>query len=237
LKTIKAIPAFILATLIGLAVQSTAQADITTGLVGYWKLNDGSGSSTTADSSGNSNTGTLANFADPAFMNMWTTGGPVNNNTLTFNQNGENTNCVVVPNSTSLGNPTTAKAWTVAAWVKLGVAGGSQVNNAGIVAKGNLNAEQYALYMSGGKFQGTMHNAAASGTESVTSTFTPVANLWYHVAYIFRTGINPEAYMYINGVSNNVGALNTFTTVYSTNLPLVIGNRYNKQPPVSRHHR
>jgi hypothetical protein len=223
----KTIIATILALLIGHTLQSTARADITTGLEGYWKLNDGSGSPTAADTSGNSNTGTLTSFADTTFMNMWTTGGPVGNTTLTFNQNGENTNYVTVPNSTSLNAPTTAKAWTVAVWVKLSVAGSSQVNNAGIVAKGNLNAEQYALYINGGKFQGTMHNAGDTGTESVTSTFTPLANVWYHVAYVFRTGINPEAYIYINGVSNNVGALNTFTTVYSTNLPVTIGNRYN----------
>jgi len=44
-----------------------SQADITTGLVGYWKFDEGSGT-TVADSSGNNNTGTL--FNGP----IWTTG-------------------------------------------------------------------------------------------------------------------------------------------------------------------
>jgi len=46
-----------------------AHADITTGLYGEWKLNEGSGT-TAADSSGNSNTGTLSGVVAPG----WATG-------------------------------------------------------------------------------------------------------------------------------------------------------------------
>lgn len=134
-----------LATLVALSLHFNARADITTSLSGYWKLNDGPGSSTATDSSGNANTGTLTGFANGTFVNMWTNGGPVNNTTLFFNQNGETANYITVANSSTINQGQVNREWTLSAWVKPSVAGGSQVANAGIVAKGKLNLEQYTL--------------------------------------------------------------------------------------------
>src|ERR1019366_5109600 len=61
----------------GAWVSTGPVGNTTTGLVGWWKLDDGSGTSA-ADSSGTGNTGTLTN--GPA----WTTGG-MNNGALSFN--------------------------------------------------------------------------------------------------------------------------------------------------------
>jgi len=150
-----------------------AHADITTGLVGYWPLNDGPGSAITADGSGNGNTGSLTNFADATFNNMWTTTtDPTNGGAyaLQFNTGGAagsttfGTNTFVnIADSSSLDQPTQTKQWTLSAWVNCSVAPGSEPANAGIVCKGELNKEAYALYLSGGHFTTIFHNSADSG--------------------------------------------------------------------------
>jgi autotransporter-associated beta strand protein len=220
-----------LAALTSASLLLNARADITTGLVGYWSLAAGPGSSTVVDLSGNGNTGTLTNYTDATYKNMWTTNSDPTNGwpyALKFTNSlaGFGTNTyVVIPDSTSLDSPTANKAWTVAAWVNCSVAGGSELANAGIVCKGNSGLEAYSLYMSGGHFVGDQRNAAGSGGQSVSSTITPAAGTWYHVVATFRTGINPQMYMYINGVYNSVANSNTYTTVYSTSLPVTIGCR------------
>src|SRR5262249_54662515 len=107
-------------------------------------------------------------------------------------------------------------------------AGASEPANAGIISKGNLNAEAYALYMSGGKFVGIFHNVSLGSAETATSTTVPVAGTWYHVAVTVlepKGSANAEAIMYVNGVVQSGANANTFTTVYSTNLPVTIGAR------------
>ncbi len=83
----------------------TAGTDITTGLVGWWKLDETSGTSAT-DSSGSNNTGTLANGP------VWTKQGTIAG-TLKFDGVDDK---VEVPNATSLG---ITGAMTLSAWVKL----------------------------------------------------------------------------------------------------------------------
>ncbi|MGH7931313.1 MAG: LamG-like jellyroll fold domain-containing protein, partial [Candidatus Binatia bacterium] len=82
-----------------------------TGLVGYWKFDEGSGTSA-ADSSGNGNTGTLT------FGPTWTTTTPVNpgptfNNPYALDFDGVD-DYVVINDSPSLDTP---DAFTVAAWI------------------------------------------------------------------------------------------------------------------------
>ena len=215
-----------LSSLLAAAFVFSARADITTGLKGYWTFDEGSGS-LAADASGNGNNGTLTNFADTGFTTMWTNG--IVTNAIVFNQNGETTNYVVVPNSTSINAGQAAKEWTLSAWVKPSVAGGSQVGNAGIIAKGKLNLEEYALYLSGGKFQTRLRNSAGSGTMTATGTTTPGANQWYHVIAIVKEPrqafLNSEALIYVNGTKESSTDSNTYTTDYASTEPLVIGAR------------
>jgi hypothetical protein len=221
----------------------SARADITTGLVGYWKLAEGPGHSTVADSSGYVNTGTLTNFTDATYNNMWTTIVDPTNvyaDALQFTNGGPafGTNtCVIVPNSTSLNTPVSTVGYTVAAWVYPTVAGSAQTNNAGICAKGLLNAEEYALYVSGGNFVGIYHNSGNSATYTVASsgvTITP--NTWYHVVYAFGRvagGVyiypnNSAEAIFINGQLNNTSmGGQTRTTVSSDSYPVTIGDRPN----------
>src|ERR1035438_5415101 len=144
--TTKALTTAALAALTSASLLLNARADITTGLVGYWPFDDGSGS-TAADSTANANAGTLVNFSASTYTTMWTTNAWLTN-ALLFNQSGEGTDTYVsVNDSTSIQSMTTAKQWTLSAWVKPSVAGGSQTANAGIISKGNLNLESFSLYM------------------------------------------------------------------------------------------
>jgi hypothetical protein len=222
-KTLRTI---ILAILLTASLLFNARADITTSLQGYWTFDAGSGSSA-ADSSGNANAGTLTNFADTGFTTMWVNG--IISKALIFNQNGETTNYVSVPNSTSINAGQVAREWTLSCWVKPSVAGGSQTGNAGIIAKGKLGLEEYSLYITGGKFQTRVRNAAGTGTMTATSTTTPSANQWYHVIGIIKeprqAGLGSEGLLYVNGVKESATDANTFTTTFSSTEPLVIGAR------------
>ena len=198
--------------LIAASLLLSARADITTGLVGYWNLNDGPGSSTVADLTGNGNTGTLVNFTDATFNNMWTSSSDPNNGwpfAMLFNQSGEGANTYInVPDSPILNSPSTNRTWTLSAWVKPSVAGTAEARYAGIIAKGIQGSEAYALYMNdtagSGKFSGLFHNVSLASAEVATSTTVAAINTWYHVVCVVsepkQTGSNAEALMYVNGV-------------------------------------
>ena len=85
--------------------------DARTGLIGWWKFDDGSGTSA-ADSSGSGNTGTTQNSP------TWTASG-MNNGALTLNGTNQYVN---VPDAASLD---LSGSWTVSAWVELNVLPGA----------------------------------------------------------------------------------------------------------------
>src|ERR1039457_3345651 len=109
IMTSKTLTTVALAALIATALLVNARADITTGLVGYWSLSEGPGASTVLDTSGNANTGSLMNFTDGTYNNMWTSSTDPNNGwpfAMLFNQTGEGANTYVsIPDSTSLDSP------------------------------------------------------------------------------------------------------------------------------------
>ena len=87
----------------------------TTGLVGWWNLDEGSGT-TAADSSGNGNTGTLQSFGS---LPTWTNGHSGN---AVYFDNGAPDN-----NQSSIGFSDTGHpeldiggSWTVSTWIKMG---------------------------------------------------------------------------------------------------------------------
>src|SRR5262249_776745 len=126
-----------------LRVQSLPAPNITDNLVGYWKFDDASGSSTAADSSANGNSGALVGFAD--LSAGWVTG--LTNGALNFNGDASTANLVAVP---AVGTPAPAvldfnanPAFTLAAWVKASL---PQTNGAAIICKGSGGGgEQYSM--------------------------------------------------------------------------------------------
>src|SRR5258707_1256221 len=83
-----------------------------TGLVGYWKFDEGSGT-TASDASGDGYTGTLQSGAG------WAT-GQIGSHALSLN--GSNTSYVDIPNTVV----DTTQSFSVAAWVKLNSTRGKQ---------------------------------------------------------------------------------------------------------------
>jgi hypothetical protein len=213
-----------------------ARADITTGLVGYWTLDDGNGSasvSTVVDSSGSNNVGTLTQFADTTFTSMWTPNGWFNN-AVVFNQNGATTNYINIPDSTSLNTPSVNKQWTLAAWVKPSVVGTSQPDEAGIISKGLWSTtgskEAYFLGIKAGKVYTKFNNTTATGGLTKSGTTVLQANTWYHVVAgckIPRSGAYAELYVYVNGVLESPSDTQTHTTVYTSAFPVTIGAHTN----------
>ncbi len=226
-----------LTLLAGISLVLAARADITTGLIGYWSLSDGPGASTVTDLTGNGNNGTLTNFTDGTYNNMWTSSSDTNDGwpfAMLFNQSGEGANTYInVPDSSVLNTPSANRTWTLSAWVKCSEAGTAEPRYAGIIAKGNQGAEAYALYMNDtagtGKFSGIFHNASLGSAEVATSTTVAQNGVWYHVAVTVlepkSSSANAEAILYVNGVAESGANANTYTTVYSTNLPVTIGCR------------
>ncbi|MGZ4973407.1 MAG: beta strand repeat-containing protein, partial [Limisphaerales bacterium] len=214
-----------------------ARADITSGLIGYWSLSDGPGASTVTDLTGNGGTATLTNFTDATYNNMWTTSSDTTDGwpfAMLFNQSGEGANTYInVPDSSILNSPSTNRTWTLSAWVKCSEAGTAEPRYAGIIAKGNQGAEAYGLYMNdtagSGKFSGIFHNASLGSAEVATSSTVAQSGVWYHVAVTVlepkSASANAEAILYVNGVAESGANANTYTTVYSTNLPVTIGCR------------
>ena len=90
-----------------------ASANLTTGLVGYWKFDEGSGT-TAADATGNGNTGTLVNSPS------WVTG--IINDALTFNYASNQ------KVSTTYRGPLGTSAWSISLWFKTTDTRGASTN-------------------------------------------------------------------------------------------------------------
>jgi hypothetical protein len=164
------------------------------GLAGWWKFNDGSGTSA-VDSSGNGNTGTTQNT--PA----WTTTGP-NGGGLTFNGTSQ---YVQVPDAASLE---LTGSWTLSAWVKLSALPyNSQtftlLSRDSTVTNSSLN---YGLFVdnngigSSGLSWLLDFNSAGGGGADYYVEYPATINtgVWYHVAGVWDSSTSNE-YLYVNG--------------------------------------
>ena len=184
----------------------------TSGLVGWWKLDDGSGTSA-ADSSGSGNTGTLVNT--PA----WTTG--MNGGALSFNGSNQYIN---IPDSPSLE---ISGAWTISTWVNLAAFPSTgnfypffgKVNGTTGVANYRIGVENWGgtptffIQMSG--FLG--NNYAYDSTGEVLTTGT-----WYHLAAVWDPTVH-NLYLYVNGTLAGTQNYGTDTPQYNFSDPVLIG--------------
>jgi alpha-tubulin suppressor-like RCC1 family protein len=164
--------------------------DTASNLVGWWKLDDGAGTSA-ADSSGAGNTGTLVNTP------TWTTSG-MNNGALTFNGT---TQWVNVPEAASLQ---LSGSWTVSAWVNLSALPTSGNTEAFVVKTGYYSDINYAIGVSNGGYG--CAGVAWVGWYQVypdgwsgAACYQPSAittGTWYHVA---ATWDGTTVTLYVNG--------------------------------------
>ena len=158
----------------------TPRALAATGLVGYWKFDEGSGT-TASDSSGNGNTGTLHGGA------TWTVGKSAN--ALDFN--GVN-GYVQIPQSSSLD--VTAQV-TVEAWVCLRAYVDSVGEESHLVSRSDGSGGP--LYVLGTHTNGTISCDTGPFTGYHSSVATLPLNSWTHLAMTYNGTI---VCLYINGL-------------------------------------
>ncbi len=185
-------------------------------LVGWWKLNDASGTAA-ADSSGNANNGIVTNF--PGDNSEWVAGLGAQDALNFANIDTLNDNALQVNDSPVL-NFSNNLAFTLAAWVKTST--NTQLSGAAIIAKGYGNGgEQYNLDIYAGAFRFFVRNSAAV-VSAITSATAP-DNQWEHIAATFdgNAGI---MVLYING--QPIGNTAAPNSLQPTAFPLTIGNRY-----------
>jgi len=169
-------------------------------LVGWWKMDEGSGTAL-LDSSGNGNNGT-------------TVGGPTwvsGVDGLAINLNGT-TQYATVPDAATLDITT---AITLAAWINPSSAGTRSILRKS--TQGGINGYEIAL-SSGGNVFIRFNQQASADTYRLNSTSIYPTNTWTHVAGTYD---GTTMRIYINGVLDNSIAA-TFTIAVNT-LALGIG--------------
>ncbi len=195
---------YILATVIltGLETGSALAGN----LVGYWNLNEGTGTSA-ADTSGSNNSGTLTNSP------TWTTGKL--GGAISFNGTTQAIEAGAVSSIANLR----LSGMTVAAWIKTNGSGGR------IVDKDNNDAGWFfGLSSSKLQFAASVFQSAASRL----STGAIATNTWVHVAATWAGGADASTTMhfYINGAASD-GTPTAGSGVIDDDAPtpLTIGNR------------
>jgi hypothetical protein len=198
--------------LVVLAV-ATAQADITTGLVGYWPL-DGDA----LDVSGNDLHGTINGAVTPVADRL-----DYANSAMSFTGAAD---CYIsVPDTPKLQ---ITGEMTLAAWVLLNKA---NTNNCRIIAKsGAGGARSYSLNIeasSGGvTFPATFQIGINGGASNISARDTqPLpTDEWVHMAGVYRPGEVME--VYVNGELHATNTADIPAQQYSNNsLPVMIGAR------------
>jgi hypothetical protein len=156
-------------------IHNPARADITTGLVGWWKFDEGSGTAA-ADSSENNNTGTLTNGS------TWTTGKI--GGALSFDGTDDNVN--ISDFNTNL--ICDSNTYTIAAWVYSDENGRMQ-----------YVFDTYGYWHLGfGKNSGNVMAALDNGNLIGKTTIIP--GQWYHVA--IAASVGGVGKIYVNGVDD-----------------------------------
>jgi len=176
-----------------------ARADITTGLVGYWNFDEGSGASA-ADSSGNGTAGTLMN--GPA----WVTGKIVQ--ALSFNGSSQYVSLPSNPSSLDITG-----ALTLSAWVNETA---NPTARTVVISKGDpALLYQYELTGStNGHVNFSVCNSVGcltSGTYTSSTLFSPGA--WHHVVGTYDG--NGNAIMYVDGTNVQAVSSSTMTALKS----------------------
>lgn len=154
------------------------------GPVGYWKMDDNTGTSA-VDSSGNGGTGTLnsdANYRPGKYGSG-----------VYFDGGNDDVN---IPDADRY-SPTNTNAFTVTAWVRADVVNVAQQP----VSKnaGSGNQEWVIALTSSGTAGYLVYNTAVGGFLSAFSTDVLTAGQWYHMAFTVNLSDN-TSFFYLNGI-------------------------------------
>jgi len=157
---------------------------LTTGLVGHWEFEEGSGQ-TAIDSTGNGNDGTLGSAAGADSSDPIWVSGKVGSNALSFD--GDN-------DYVSIGSPDIAPPWTAALWVRRE---DSSNNEARLLDSGSysLRLEQYDN-------TNRVGFTRYSGGDYAFNYEAPIGT-WVHLAFV---GTASSTSLYVNGVPQDINA-------------------------------
>jgi hypothetical protein len=175
------------------------------GLVGHWKMNEGSGSKL-LDSSGNGNNATIQNTSGVT----WVQG----KDGLALNLNGYSNRFASVPSNSSLNMST---AITISAWVRT-----SALSSKRIISKGGPDGFELGVF-DNGKFEFRINRESSGITYRLYSNQSyPIDGVtWTHVAVTFN---GTKSSIYINGVLDN-SATYSSTSIKTNATELQIGAR------------
>ena len=184
--------------------------------VAWWKLDEASGT-TTSDSSGNGNTGTISGAA-------WVTGKL--GNTLSFDGADDYVN---VGSGSSIDD---INVKTVSAWIKFNSYGEGSFGR--IIDKEYSDDEGWFFYLNNVDVSnsfGYFHQVAGVGTtygDWAASANSLSTGQWYHLAVVYdRTNVNNDPIFYVNGVLKSTTELTapSATPAGDGNQNAYIGNK------------
>jgi hypothetical protein len=181
-------------------INTTQDSNLTKGLTGYWKFDDGSGT-TAADSSTNANTGTLVSTP------TWTTGRIGGG--LTFN--GTN----YVSTSQAPLSSTVPNGFSTFVWLQ------ASNNPAWVYEMGDSSALVLATSPTGTYCR--IRNVDSTFFDSPSSTITGDGN-WHHFGCVFNKGANVLT-LYVDGVSSGTVSTSGFTAFDEGGAPFYLGGR------------
>lgn len=174
----------------GFATKFGGSYDLTQGLVGYWKFEEGQGT-LAKDSSNSGNNGTLTNF-DFNSSSGWTMGNIAADTGQALKFDGSNDRVYSGGDFTLTGNDTI----TLSAWIK--------TNSSSDQTILSLGGTYMSIAIDNGVFIARNYNAAPVKCSSGYSIST---NTWYHLVGVFSGG---TVDLYLNGVlvGDNVSCAN-----------------------------
>jgi filamentous hemagglutinin family protein len=179
---------------------NTASVFDNPGLVGYWNFNEGSGT-TTADVSGNSNTGTLVN--GPTWSSSVPSTPYLNSNSLSFN----GTSQVVNAGNNATLTPTTGATFSM--WV---YTGGANSNYGAIITNWGGGGNSYFIGTQIG--DPTTIQVYFSGINNFNITSVPL-NTWTNIIVTNNGGTVTG---YVNGTQSNTAAGSLVSSSGSTSI-------------------
>ncbi len=175
----------------------------------YWKLNELSGASA-ADSSGNSNNGTLTNFQFDA-ADGWIAGKV--NNGLKFDGVNDYINA---GNGASLNAITVGGSYSISMWFNASDVVGSRQ----LFGKTISSSDRMSIYLSSSTLRANHYNGSSYlGVKSGSVS----ANAWYFMVYTYENGIGN---LYLNAISQS-GTSTAFTSnTLGTRIGASLGSQY-----------
>ena len=185
-----------------------SHADVTDGLVGWWKFDEGSGTSA-ADSSGQGNTGTLT------LGPTWVAGK--RGQAVRFDGSDD---YVSVPNGGGLNNVSTG---SIAMWVKwTGTQDQGYANYGAVLARqnnGQFSSTIIDLTTSNPDTAKVTWKFNSSGGFDIVGATSPLSGRWRHIVIAFTSG---DHKMYMDGVLDG-SSTTAGTSINNSGIPLTIG--------------